>query len=230
LSSIAQNLNEIRENIENIKTKKNLKQDIKLVAVSKTFPAEAVKDAYEAGQIIFGENRVQEGEEKKNALTGLPLEWHLIGHLQTNKVKKAAEIFDYIHSVDRLRLAQKLSDQCADRENPLPVLLQVNTSGEISKYGMEPDLKIVEDLVSQILELPGLDVRGFMTIGPLSSEESRIRKSFILLREIRDAIQETFPRHSFPELSMGMTGDYEIALEEGATFVRIGSAIFGYRS
>ena len=193
MRSIAQNLQAVLENIEKIRVKNNLRQEIKLIAVSKTFPADAVKQAYAAGQLVFGENKVQEGEQKKNELSKLPLEWHLIGHLQTNKAKKAAEIFDWIHSVDSFKLAEKISKACAEFNKTISILIQVNTSGEASKSGLNPDLNLIKEEIEKIKIMPNILLKGFMTIGPLSEDPKRIRESFVLLRNIREKMQAAYP-------------------------------------
>ena len=227
---IDQNLKEILKKIESIKKEKKLSQPIQLIAVSKTFPASCVAEAYQAGHRVFGENKVQEGEQKKEELKQLPIEWHLIGHLQTNKAKKAAEIFDWIHSIDSFRLAEKVSKACQELGKRIKILIQINTSFEESKSGMALNEQIIQEEIKKIKELPNLELQGFMTIGPLTEESSLVRKSFIALRDMRDKIQKAFPELNLKELSMGMSSDFEIALEEGATMIRVGSLIFGKRN
>ena len=228
--------------------------DIRLVGVSKTHPPELVAQALEAGLRDFGENRVQEAEPKIAALSGQrsDITWHLIGHLQSNKAKRAAGLFDLIHSVDSLHLAQALARGVVVREagtggaapiphppSPisLPVLLQVNVSGEASKEGFdlaswEQDrvrLDAFAGEVEQILALPQLAVRGLMTIAPWGDDPEAARPTFRSLRRLRDTLAQRFPAADWSALSMGMTGDFEVAIEEGATIVRVGRAIFGER-
>ncbi|MCS6839512.1 MAG: YggS family pyridoxal phosphate-dependent enzyme [Roseiflexus sp.] len=216
---------------------------IRLVGVTKAHPAEVIRMALDAGLCDIGENRVQEAEAKMAALAAERhrLTWHLIGHLQTNKAKKAAMLFDIVHSVDSLRLAQILDRYAAEvrreAQGRLPVLLQVNVSGEATKSGFalwgwneQPDVyeRFCAD-VEQILALPHLDVRGLMTIAPWTPDPEQVRPVFRAVRRLRDDLAQRFPAAVWHELSMGMTDDFEIAIEEGATMVRIGRAIFGER-
>lgn len=216
---------------------------IRLVGVTKAHPAEVIRAALDAGLSDIGENRVQEAEAKMAALAAERhrLTWHLIGHLQTNKAKKAAMLFDMVHSVDSLRLAQMLDRHAADvhrvAKDRLPVLLQVNVSGEATKFGFDlcgwdeqPDIyeRFCAD-VEQILTLPHLEVRGLMTIAPWAPDPEQARPIFRAVRRLRDDLAQRFPAIAWRELSMGMTDDFEVAIEEGATMVRIGRAIFGER-
>ena len=191
--------------------------DVTIVAVSKTFPPQAIKEAVAAGMRHIGENRVQEAAEKRPELEGLPAVWHLVGHLQTNKAKQAIKLFDVIESVDSFHLAEEISRR-ADRT--LSVLLEVNVAGEESKFGYTPEQALRE--AEKIGALPHLDVRGLMTVAPLTDDAETVRPVFRRLRELRDAL-------GLRELSMGMTDDFEVAIEEGSTMVRIGRAIFGER-
>jgi pyridoxal phosphate enzyme (YggS family) len=193
--------------------------DVTLVAVSKGFSLDAIVEAYGAGQRDFGENRVQEAVAKIEALwaRGIAPRWHLIGHLQTNKAKTAAERFAIIQSVDSKRVAEALSRAAAA---PLPVLLEVNVAEEASKYGFTPEE--VAPALSAIAPLSHIDIRGLMTVAPLTDQPETVRPVFRRLRELRDAL-------GLQELSMGMTNDFEVAIEEGATIVRVGRAIFGER-
>lgn len=211
--------------------------EITLIAVTKTHPAATVAAALECGIVDCGENRVQEATTKREELAEQP-RWHLIGHLQRNKARRAVEIFALIHSVDSLRLAQTL-DRLAEElgRAPLPVLLQLNVSGEASKEGFQLSGGVASPAWAQVREellacaaLPNLDVRGLMTIAPYSEDlEGVVRPCFRALREVRDALRAEDPHHSWDELSMGMSGDFEIAIEEGATYVRVGTALFGSR-
>jgi PLP dependent protein len=190
-----------------------------LIAVSKTMDVERVRLAIEAGVAALGENRVQEAKEKIAAL-GHPVPWHLIGSLQTNKARDAARLFDWIHSVDRVELARELSRRAHSAERELSVLLQVNLGDEPQKGGVAPaELKPLLEAVST---LPGLRVRGLMAIPPAAADPERTRPHFRRLRELRDEL-------GLEHCSMGMSADYEIAIEEGATMVRVGTAIFGPR-
>jgi pyridoxal phosphate enzyme (YggS family) len=191
--------------------------EVTIVAVSKSFPPEAIEQAAAAGIAHIGENRVQEAAAKIPSLRHLPVTWHMVGHLQTNKAKTALELFDIIQSVDSLRLAEALSHRA---ERPIPVLLEVNVAGEASKFGFSPPE--VPQTAEAVARLPHLNVCGLMTIAPLVGDPEEVRPLFRELRRLRDAL-------GLAELSMGMTDDFEVAIEEGATMVRIGRAIFGGR-
>jgi PLP dependent protein len=215
--------------------------DVTLVAVSKTQPAEAVLAALAAGLADMGENRVQEAAGKIAALhhERSQLRWHLIGHLQRNKARQAVQLFDMVHSLDSLRLAETLSRQALElRPAPLPVLLQVNVSGEASKEGFDlpggsanqAALPAFYDEVAQIRALPGLQLCGLMTIAPLVNDPEQARPTFRTLRLLRDALEQRFPDAPLPHLSMGMSDDAEVAIAEGATMIRLGRAIFGQRA
>jgi pyridoxal phosphate enzyme (YggS family) len=198
--------------------------EIEIVAVSKTHPAEAVMAAMRAGLTLFGENKVQEARGKIEEVgRGV---WHLIGHLQTNKAKEAVRLFDSIDSVDRLELAQELNQRAEAFGKTQNVLLQVNVAGESTKYGCSP--AAARELAEAINALPRLSLRGLMTIPPFVPEPEDSRPHFAALRKLRDQLQ-TDTGLALPVLSMGMSGDFEIAIEEGATHVRIGTALFGER-
>lgn len=200
--------------------------DVEIIAVTKTHGAEVVKDAWDAGLRIVGENKVQEAAWKKPASVTGPM-WHLIGHLQSNKVRKALELFDFFHSVDTVALADRMNAIAADMGASPHILLEVNVSGEKSKSGMKP--KEVEPTVRHIMEsCPRLTVEGLMTMAPFSENPEDARPYFRRLRELRDAV-ETSLGVGLPRLSMGMSGDYEVAVEEGATWVRLGTVLFGER-
>jgi pyridoxal phosphate enzyme (YggS family) len=202
---------------------------IRLVAVSKTMPAEVVRDAIEAGILELGENYIQEAKEKINALAAFPVTWHFIGHLQSNKAKYAVRLFDLIHSVDSLKLAQELNKYAKKIDKIQPILIQVNVAKEASKSGV-----YVEDtlqLLKEISRLENIAVKGLMTMPPFFNAPEKARPYFTALRKLRDQIKmEAISNISTDELSMGMTGDFTTAIEEGATIVRIGTAIFGDRS
>lgn len=198
---------------------------VTIVAVTKTHPAEAVRAACDAGIGAVGENRVQEALAKQEAAAGVPVEWHLIGTLQRNKARHAAGRFALIHSVDRLDLATELGRRTAEGARQ-PVLVQVNCSAEPQKGGVDPDA--LPALLDGIAGLGRLDLRGLMTMAPFTDDEREQRPAFAMLRELRDAGQRA--GHRLPELSMGMSGDYGAAVEEGATIVRLGTVLFGERA
>ncbi|MEW5887715.1 MAG: YggS family pyridoxal phosphate-dependent enzyme [Pseudomonadota bacterium] len=197
---------------------------VRLLAVSKTFSEAAVRAAAAAGQRAFGENYVQEALAKMAALSDLGLEWHFIGPLQSNKTRAVAEHFDWVHSVDRMKIAERLSAARAGRP-PLQVCLQVNTSGEASKGGVQPEEAV--ELARAVARLPHLRLRGFMTIPEPTRDVTLLRSRFRLLRELRDALNAR--GLELDTLSMGMSDDLEAAILEGATIVRVGTAIFGAR-
>jgi len=204
---------------------------VQLMAVSKTFPPAAIREVYAAGIRIFGENRVQEFSEKVKALRDLPAaEWHLIGHLQTNKASKSVELFSSVDSVDSLRLAEKLDSAAKKLNKRLPILIEVNVGGESQKTGVGIGVDEVAELLSQVSELGYLEVRGLMTVPPFTEEAEGARPFFRTLRQLRDQVAgRQIPGARLDVLSMGMSHDFEIAIEEGSTCVRIGSAIFGER-
>jgi PLP dependent protein len=230
--SISQNLAEVRERIEAaaLRARRN-RNEITLMAVSKTFPASDIREAYEAGQRIFGENRVQEFAEKAadaRALTGA--EFHLIGHLQSNKSAKAVELFDAIDSVDSIRLAERLNDATAKSSKRLQILIEINVGGEQQKAGLAPGSTALEDLLQAAPRLEHLQFRGLMAIPPFADDPEKSRSYFRMLRELRDDLSKRhLPCLELDILSMGMSHDYEVAIEEGSTCVRIGTAIFGRR-
>lgn len=203
--------------------------DIRLVAVSKTVSAERVRTAIEAGAEILGENYVQEAREKFSTLSALAVNWHFIGHLQRNKARYVVRIFDLIHSVDSTRLAGELNKQAGKVSKIQPILIQVNLAGEKSKSGIRPE--DTETLVRHISTLPHLSVQGLMTMPPYFNAPEKVRPYFRQLRNLRDRILDMSIKNvSMSELSMGMTGDFEVAVAEGATLVRVGTAIFGTRT
>lgn len=203
--------------------------EITLVAVSKTHPAEAVREAIAAGLDNFGENRVQEAESKIPDVGRTAARWHLIGHLQSNKARRAVELFDCLHSLDSPDLARRLNRICDELERQeLPVLIQVDLGHETTKTGAEE--KDVSELVAVISDCPRLWLKGLMTLPPFFDEPESVRPYFRRLRELRDGLKAKGAFGDHPgELSMGMTHDFEIAIEEGATMVRVGTAIFGER-
>lgn len=226
--AIADNVREVRDRIEAAASSAlRDPSDVTLVAITKTVELAAIVQAIEAGVTCIGENRVQDAERKFTE--GLPpVEKHLVGHLQTNKVRKALPLFDIIQSVDSVRLAREISTQCRAAGCEAAVLVEVNTSGEESKFGLEPDETL--PAIEEMADLPGLNILGLMTVGAYLPDPEDVRPCFRRLRELRNTIEESvIPGVSMEHLSMGMTNDYEVAIEEGATIVRVGRAIFGER-
>jgi pyridoxal phosphate enzyme (YggS family) len=210
-------------------------EEITLVAVTKTIEPAVIKEVIALGVRDLGENRVQEAEGKAPLLPEVT--WHMIGHLQRNKVKKALLVFDMIHSLDSLRLAQEIDRRASRIGARVPVLLEVNLSGEATKYGFRMAPRVTQggekealfSYVEKILRLPCLEVKGLMTMAPLVAQPEEARPYFQRLRGLREELRERFPQASWEDLSMGMTDDFEVGIEEGATMVRIGRAIFGER-
>ncbi len=202
-------------------------ETIRLVAVSKTIPADRVKGAIEAGVTDLGENYVQEARNKFNTLATYPVSWHFIGHLQSNKAKYAVRLFDLIHSVDTIKLARELNKQSEKVNKIQDVLIQVNVSEENSKSGVY--IKDIYDLLKEISLFKNLSIKGLMTMPPFFDAPEKVRPYFSALRHLRDRMVGDLLNVRLDELSMGMTGDFEVAIEEGATLIRIGTAIFGKR-
>ncbi len=205
--------------------------DVTLMAVSKTFPAACIIEAYAAGQRLFGENRVQEFADKVQALAGLNrAEFHMIGHLQSNKTGKAADIFHAIDSVDSSKLAARLNTSAEELGNALDVLIEINVGGEEAKSGIAPDSPELERILAGAPDWQHLRVRGLMTVPPFTDDPEGARPYFRQLRELRDRLAaRDLPAVKLDVLSMGMSHDFEVAIEEGSTCVRIGTAIFGTR-
>jgi len=227
MSSILDNLERVREQIAQAAAKAGRDvEDVELVAIAKTHPAERLREAVEAGQTLFGENRVQEARAKIPELSS-NIRWHFVGHLQKNKVRQALPLFEMIHSVDSLALAQDIN-RIAEEDGLYPkVLLEVNVAGEGSKFGFAPD--DLREQMEALLALPRLSIEGLMCIPPLAVESEDSRKFFVQVRELRDSLEKEF-NMKLPQLSMGMTQDFPIGIQEGATLVRVGTAIFGERS
>ena len=227
MEPIAENLERVRNEIAAAAKKSGRSvDDIELVAISKTHEAEKVRAAFDAGQQLFGESRVQEARAKIPLLPSAA-RWHFVGRLQRNKVRHALPLFELFHSVDSVELAQDMN-RIADEEGRRPrILLEVNVAGEGSKIGFAPET--LRERMETLLELPRLTIEGLMTIPPLAPEAEASRKYFKKLRELRDEFAAQF-QISLPHLSMGMTGDFMVAIEEGATLVRVGTAIFGKRT
>jgi pyridoxal phosphate enzyme (YggS family) len=227
MAEIAENLNRVREQIAQSAAKAGrATDDIELVAITKTHDAERVREAVDAGQQLFGESRVQEARAKIPELPSV-LRWHFVGHLQKNKIRHALPLFEFFHSVDSLALGQEMN-RIANEEGMHPrVLLEVNVAGEGSKFGFKPETVRAE--MESLLALPRLSIEGLMIIPPLAEEAEASRTFFAQLRELRDSLEKEFDL-KLPQLSMGMTNDFMVAVEEGATLVRVGTAIFGERS
>jgi len=227
MAEIQANLERVRAQIgEAAKRSGRQPEEVELIAISKTHDAERVRQAYDAGQNIFGESRVQEARAKIPELPS-SLRWHFVGHLQKNKIRPALPLFELIHSVDSLALARDIN-RIAEEEGAHPrILLEVNVAGEGSKFGFKPD--VLRNEMEPLLGLGRLSVEGLMTIPPLAEDAEASRKFFIDLRKLRDGLEKDF-NVKLPHLSMGMTNDFPVAIEEGATLVRVGTAIFGERS
>ncbi|MBI1279336.1 MAG: YggS family pyridoxal phosphate-dependent enzyme [Anaerolineaceae bacterium] len=239
--TISENLQAVRQHIADACKRSGRQLDeVTLIAVSKTNPPEAVIEAYNAGAQHFGENRVEEAESKipiVNAQVSASPAWHMIGHVQSRKAKDVVPLFQMVHSVDTLKLAQKFSTLSMEQGRQLDVLLEMNVSGEEAKHGYvavnwatdETVKSALWSEVEQVLMLPGIRVRGLMTMAPIVADPEDARPVFASLASLRQALQAAFSI-SLPDLSMGMTDDYPVAIEEGATFVRVGRAIFGERA
>ncbi len=215
----------VRETVGRSQTARGWRHPVRIVGVTKTHGPEAVRAAVAAGLRDVGENRVQEALEKQAALTDLPVEWHLIGTLQRNKARNVVGRFTLIHSVDRVDLAAELDRRSTDGGGRQRVLVQVNCSAEPQKGGVAPGL--LPALLDELQKLERLEVQGLMTMSALTDDQAEQRRAFQLLRELRDAAERS--GHRLPELSMGMSGDYAIAVEEGATMIRLGTVLFGAR-
>lgn len=225
----------IRDNLERVKERiagacervGRHPEEVTLVAVTKTVETDRIREAVDAGVTVLGENRIQEAEPKIESLNER-VTWHMIGHLQRNKAGKAVTMFDMIQSVDSLRLARELDKRSAAAGRSMEVLVEVNTSGEETKFGIGPETAV--DVIGKISELPNLAVKGLMTIGAFTDDESVVRKCFSTLRGLAEETHHAgFPNVEMHYLSMGMTSDFEPAIEEGSNMVRIGTAIFGSR-
>jgi pyridoxal phosphate enzyme (YggS family) len=228
-NAIRENLLRIRERTAHAASRAGRRVDeITLIGVSKTRPADDIRSAFEAGVIHFGENRIQEWEGKRGEIANLQGQWHLIGHLQSNKTARAARLFHSVDSVDNAPLAERL-DRARSEANPnekLRVLIEVHIAGEESKSGAA--IEVLPDLAERILKLPNLNLAGLLCIPPYLEDIQRVRPYFQKLRDLRDDLQARLHR-DLPVLSMGMSHDFEVAIEEGATEVRVGTALFGAR-
>ena len=231
--SISENIAAIRERIEAAARRAGRSaDDIALLGVTKTHPPERIRDAYNAGLRLFGENRVQEFAAKAGALADLAEgEWHMIGHLQTNKAGKTAELFNAVDSVDSAKLAEKLDAAAQMLRRKLVVLIEVNVGGEAAKAGVAPDSRELEQLLLAAPRFEALEFRGLMTVPPFTDDPGAARPFFRQLRQLRDAIAaRKLPAVRMDVLSMGMSHDFEVAIEEGSNCVRVGTAIFGERT
>ena len=231
----------LKENLENVlnriqKAALNCgrkPESVRLVAVTKTVPVHRIKDAIEAGATIFGENYVQEAGDKIGELSACPVSWHFIGTLQSNKAKYVVKLFDLIHSVDSVKLITEINKQAEKIGKIQDILIQVNVAGEAQKSGISPEQAL--DMLKAVSELENISVKGLMTMPPYFNDPERVRPFFKQLRELSNRLQKELSELSYAghirldELSMGMTGDFETAIDEGATLVRIGTAIFGER-
>ncbi len=223
--SIKNKLELINQNISRLKEKLNINYDINLIAISKNKPITDVIKAINADQLIFGENKVQEAISKIPQINNGNVKWHFIGCLQKNKVKKAVELFDVIHSIDKLSTALEVNKRAKAINKIMPIFIQVNTTEEKQKLGIYPPQ--LEEFIKEIRDLPSIKIIGLMTISAFTEDYNRIRQSFRLLRSLRDKANSHID--SIKYLSMGMTNDYEIAIEEGASHIRLGTSIFGER-
>jgi PLP dependent protein len=238
VGNLAENLERLEQQIADAcRRAGRRREDVELMAVSKTYPTETIAEAAALGLTLFGENRVQEFAAKADSTTALrdvlkdpSVRVHLIGHLQSNKAAKATEIFDAVDSVDSLRLARRLNEAAEKFKKRLPILIEVKLSPEESKEGLEPGSHDADELFEALPGLDSLECRGLMTIAPWGAEESVTRACFRSLREWRDRWAGKYPRLNFNVLSMGMSGDFLLAIQEGATRIRVGTAIFGKRA
>ena len=241
MTSLQENLEKVEAAIEEACRRANRsRNDVELMAVSKTYPASTIAEAASLGLRLFGENRVQEFAGKAEELvpwrvgkateaSGGPISAHLIGHLQSNKAARAAELFDAVDSLDSLKLAERLNEAAARLNKRLPALIEVKLSTEETKAGLDPDCADTAALLERLPDLEHLEVQGLMTIAPWGVPEDQTRACFAALRQVRDRWTAAHPRLNFDVLSMGMSGDFALAIEEGATRIRIGTALFGKR-
>lgn len=241
--AVLHNINRLHEDIAAVcRRAGRMREEVRLMAVSKTHPAEAIAEAYSAGLRLFGENRVQEFQQKSAELPAMGIrvshgasegeeaQVRLIGHLQSNKTVRAVEIFSGVDTLDSLKLAQRLNDAAARLGRRLPVLLEMKLSEEAAKTGLQPDSTELADLLERLPDLSHLQVQGLMTVAPLDENPETARACFRQLRQLRERLATKYQRMDFHELSMGMSGDFAIAIEEGSTLIRLGTAIFGTRS
>jgi PLP dependent protein len=227
--NIKENLLRIKQTIaDTAKRAGRAPEEIRLMAVSKTRTADEVRKAYEAGQRLFGENRVKEGADKFRDLPE-DIELHLIGHLQRNKVKHSIPVYSWVESIDKFETAEELNKRCEKEHLGKKILLEINTSGEDTKNGFILEDKARACLDSILASCPALEMRGLMTIAPFTDNENRVRSSFSSLRELFEKLKGEYKELNLDTVSMGMSSDYQLAIEEGSTLVRVGTAIFGKR-
>lgn len=227
LVDLRDNIHEVQQKIIEVCQKVGRNpEDVRLLPVTKTLAIDKIEQAFHLGFDYFGENKVIEAKNKHQTLQHLPIHWILIGHLQSNKVKYVAEFIDEFHALDSIRLAKKLNHHLEQLQRTLPVFIQVNTSQEPSKFGVKPEQTLT--LIEQCQQLPYLKIIGLMTLAIHSQNSSEVRRCFQTLRLLRDDVQKKYP--NIQRLSMGMSSDFEIAIEEGATDIRVGQAIFGSRA
>ncbi|CAN5656387.1 YggS family pyridoxal phosphate-dependent enzyme [soil metagenome] len=225
--SLVNRVAEVRERIDVALHRSGRADAARIVAVTKTYPAALVRDARDAGLPDVGENRVAEMQGKVEEVGRDAVRWHLIGHLQRNKARRAIPLFDLLHSLDSVRLARQLSDDATSLETEVRALVQVNTSGEESKFGFDPGHAI--DAIGEMAEMPGLRLVGLMTMAPYTADEAVLRRTFRGASRLREEAARQVPGFQAVELSMGMSNDFEIAVEEGSTLVRLGTVLFGER-
>jgi PLP dependent protein len=224
--SLAENLDSIQQRIRAACERAGrAPESVTLLAVSKTHPPETIREAVDCGQLLFGENKIQEAKAKIPLCPG-KCRWHFIGHLQSNKVRDAVELFQMIQGVDSLALAREISKRCEQAAKSMPVLLEVNVAGESSKFGYKPESLLAE--LNELNALPKIEVHGLMAIPPYATDPEKTRPYFRRLRELKAECEKILGA-PLPHLSMGMSGDFEVAIEEGATLVRVGTALFGER-
>ena len=229
MMAAAQRLEAVRDKIATAARKAGRDPDtVRLIAVSKRHPAEAIKALVDLGVRDFGESQIQEARQKIPGFSGLPLDWHLVGHLQSNKTREVPGLFSHVPSVDSLKLVRRIAASAADIERPVRLLLQVNIAGDPAKHGLRAEqvVPLIDTALNE--ELTGVELCGLMTIGFRDAGETGTRRGFAELRELLERCRSQFGE-TFSELSMGMSGDYTLAIEEGATMVRVGSALFGER-
>jgi len=225
--SLKDTIKSIRSKIESAQKRGGFSHPVQLIAVTKTHPFSLIQECYDAGITAIGENKIQEASQKFESFENMQdITRRFIGHLQSNKVKKCLKMFDTIDSVDSLKLAKRISNAALSLKKTVPVLLEINTSGEVQKHGFLPNQL---DEIIECFNETNIKIEGLMTVGPKTTEEKKTRDSFIQLRKTRDSISELLNQPNLRELSMGMSGDYEIAAEEGSSVVRLGTALFGNR-
>ena len=226
--SLKDTIKSIRSKIESAQKRGGFSHPVQLIAVTKTHPFSLIQECYDAGITAIGENKIQEASQKFESFENMQdITRRFIGHLQSNKVNKCLKMFDTIDSVDSLKLAKRISNAALSLKKTVPVLLEINTSGEVQKHGFLPNQL---DEIIECFNETSIKIEGLMTVGPKTTEEKKTRDSFIQLRKMRDSISQLLNQPNLRELSMGMSGDYEIAVEEGSTMIRIGTALFGRRT